>query len=290
MSFVVKKKNGLTVKAYKGDCMTMLCFDLDAAHTAGCVGFSIEVVTPSGFSFFIPNRISFTKKLTSDSDLEDRVVASTPSNMAPIQKFRWLHVPASGFDGKEECGKYKYIVTPRFWANDALDSLDKSLSVEVSIMVEPFVKGDLSIGFTRGFMISQAYARRFGNDSKIEPEKRKLLFDLSEQSGTYPQNLKEVGGKPYSYKDQYEWMGWQARDRVIEVLNEVIKDGKLSMDVFAYDLNEPEICEKFLLLAEVGRIRIILDNSSNHVSKAKRKASKTFLKTSLKRLQLRDRF
>ncbi|WP_336516985.1 phospholipase D-like domain-containing protein [Pollutibacter soli] len=268
MASKTKSKGGLTVKAYSGDAMTMLCFDLQKAKTTDCVGFTIRVETPSGRKFFLLNRLSFDKKLTTDSDLEDREEASTPTDKAPIQKFRWLHVPGSSFDGKEEMGEYTYTITPRYWKNDALLAPDVDLSVIISIQVQPFKKGKFALGFTRGFMISQAYARRFGNDSEIEPKDRELLFDVNEKSGVYPDDLPVVGGKPFTYKAQYEWMGWQAKDRLLEVLDEVIDNNKITVDVFAYDLDEPQICNRFLTLAKKGRIRIILDNSSGHKSTA----------------------
>lgn len=266
MASKTKTKGGVTVKAYAGDAMTMLCFDLTKEKTTDCVGFTIQVKTPAGRKFFLLNRLSFEKKLTTNSDLEDREEASTPTDKAPIQKFRWLHVPGSSFDGKEEMGEYTYTITPRYWKSGALVAIDNNLSVEITMQVQPFKKGKFSLGFTRGFMISQAYARRFGNDSEIEPKNRELLFDVNEKSGTYPADLPSVGGKPFTYEDQYEWMGWQAKDRLLEILDEVINDSKITVDVFAYDLDEPQICERFIALAKKGRIRIILDNSSGHKS------------------------
>ncbi|HSE85266.1 MAG TPA: phospholipase D-like domain-containing protein, partial [Candidatus Binatia bacterium] len=267
MASKIKSKNGLKVRAYKGDAMTMLCFDLDQSRTDNCVGFSIECVTPGKRSFFLYNRLSFDKPLTDNNANAAKLSeASTPSDKAPFQKFRWLHVPTSSFDAKEEFGTYKYRVTPRYMTNDKLAPLDTNRTVEIEMEVEPFRKGKLKIGFTRGFMISQAYSRRFGNDTSIRPKNADLLFDTSDTSGTYPEELKFVGGKKYSYKDQYEWMGWQAHDLLFNTLAEIKNDSDITVDIFAYDLDEPDFATKLLELAAVGRIRMILDNSSSHVS------------------------
>jgi phosphatidylserine/phosphatidylglycerophosphate/cardiolipin synthase-like enzyme len=150
--------------------------------------------------------------------------------------------------------------------NDKLAPLDADRTVEIKIDVGPFTKGKFKIGFTRGFMISQAYSRRFGNDTSIRPENDELLFDTAAMSGTYPKQLKPVGGKQYSYKDQYEWMGWQAHDLLFNTLAEIIADPAMSVDVFAYDLDEPDLAEQLVGLAAAGRIRMILDNSASHVS------------------------
>ena len=266
MASKLKSKNGFKVRAYKGDAMTMLCFDLAEAKAKNCVGFSIQCVTPANKSFFLYNRLAFDKPLTRSADAEKLADASTPSNKAPFQKFRWLHVPTSSFDAKEEFGDYTYRVTPRYMTNDKLAPLDANRTVEIQMTVEPFKKGRFKVGFTRGFMISQAYARRFGNDTSIRPDGEELLFDAAEPSGTYPKELKPVGGKKYSYNDQYEWMGWQAHDLLFATLDEITADPTTTVDIFAYDLDEPDFAKKLLTLAASGRIRMILDNSASHVS------------------------
>jgi phosphatidylserine/phosphatidylglycerophosphate/cardiolipin synthase-like enzyme len=272
MASILKSKKGCSVRVYKGDAMNLLCFDLEEAKTIDCVGFSIRVTTPSNKSFFLFNRLSFEKPLTANADMEDREEASTPSDKAPFQKYNWLHVPSSSFDGKEEFGIYKYEVTPRYMQAGAFVNLDADRTVTVETKLEPFKKGKFQLGFTRSFMISQAYARRFGNDTTIKP-KGDEFFDTSTVSGKYPAELKIVGGKDYTYADQYEWMGWQAHDLVFNLLDEIIGDPSLTVDVFAYDLDEPDMAKKFLHLAGEGRIRIILDNSSSHVSTDKKDSS-----------------
>jgi phosphatidylserine/phosphatidylglycerophosphate/cardiolipin synthase-like enzyme len=267
MASKIESKNGLKVRAYKGDAMTMLCFDLAEARTKNCVGFSIQCVTPANKAFFLYNRLSFDEALTDhNANAATLAEASTPSDKAPFQKFRWLHVPTSSFDAKEEFGIYTYRVTPRYMTNSKLAPLSADLTVEIKMAVEPFTKGKFRIGFTRGFMISQAYSRRFGNDTSIRPSNDELLFDTAEASGTYPKALKPVGGKKYSYKDQYEWMGWQAHDLLFNTLDEIIADPALAVDVFAYDLDEPDFAKKSLTLAAAGRIKMILDSSASHVT------------------------
>jgi phosphatidylserine/phosphatidylglycerophosphate/cardiolipin synthase-like enzyme len=69
----------------------------------------------------------------------------------------------------------------------------------------------------------------------------------------------------YTFEDQYRWMGWQARECIVEMLDEILNDPALSIDVFAFDLNDPVICESLIQLAIDGRARVILDNSPGHV-------------------------
>jgi hypothetical protein len=49
-----------------------------------------------------------------------------------------------------------------------------------------------------------------------------------------------------------------------EILNEVRNDKALSLDMFAYDLNEPDVLSILLELAAQGRVRLILDNAKLH--------------------------
>ena len=40
-------------------------------------------------------------------------------------------------------------------------------------------------------------------------------------------------------------MGWQARSRVLEFLDETVGDPSLTLDAFAFDLDEPVVCDRF---------------------------------------------
>ena len=48
----------------------------------------------------------------------------------------------------------------------------------------------------------------------------------------------------------------------------LLNDSTLTLKVFAYDFNEPDIAKILLTLAEQGRVRVILDNASLHVTPA----------------------
>jgi len=71
-----------------------------------------------------------------------------------------------------------------------------------------------------------------------------------------------------TFADIYQWMGATAREKVFEILNQVQKDPSLSLKVFAYDLDEPDLMKILLALAAEGRVRMILDNAALHVGTA----------------------
>jgi hypothetical protein len=251
-----QSRNGVSARVYQGDAMSLLAFDLDESlMKPEFVGFSIECKTPRGTSYYLSNLLNF----------EGSSDTFTPSDKAPYQKFRWLHVPGNIHQPLNDTayGDYTYVVTPRYWDGDKLAPLDSTLSVEVGTAVKPFEDNTLEIAFARGFMTSQAYTRRFGGNSRLKPDNSDLVFDTDQASGAAPD------GKKYTYEDQYLWMGFTARAKTLALLQEVLNEPSMTIDVFAYDFNEPKIAAMLLELASKGRIRMILDNAGLHTKPGK---------------------
>jgi len=269
------KQNGIdlvSVRAYEGDAMTLLAFDLDKSLLKNFTGFSIKVAF-NQTSFFLFNKLSYSSTILKKNNLEDKDLRS--SEFSPFQKFNWVHVPSTQHNiGHPYYGNYTYEVTPRFLTDSMLEPLDPTKTVSVTINVSPFKKGNVQLGFARGFVASQAYVDHFGSNNAVRPNKKDLIFKLDQQSGPVPYE-KDKSIKPYTFEDQFAWMGWQARQRVYEILNDTLQDANKSLDIFAYDLDEPFICETLLTLAKEGRVRIILDNASLHTGKDK-KGNKAF--------------
>jgi hypothetical protein len=259
MSFQTGSKNGFSVKAYKGDNKTLLAFNFaDAASAKNLAGFTIQCQPPGQPAYYLLNELQFQ-----DPSKHSQVSTQKPNSSvnAPLQKYRWVHVTGSMQQGTTPVvGNYTYTVTPRYFdTNQSMQPLDSSLSASVSIAVGPFTKGSLALGFTRGYMQSEAFAHHFGAQTKIIPAGKQLEFDTSAQAGTN-------NGQPVTYAQIYQWMGSTARQQIFAVLNSVVNDSTLQLDVFAYDLNEPDVVKIFLQLAAQGRIRIILDNAKLHLS------------------------
>ncbi len=257
MASVTKTKGDLTVTAYVGDRKTLLAFDLGKSAASRLAGFTILVAPPGVKPYYILNELQFE---TPSDHAQDATVPPNSSINAPIHKFRWLHVPGSAHQGvKPVYGKYQYTVTPRYFdAKGSMLGLDPSRSASVSVDVGPFQKKSLSVGFTRGFVQSQAFVRHFGPKTVIRPANSDLQFDTSVQAGV------NASGEAFTYETEYEWLGFSAREMVFDLLDEVLANKKLSLDVFAYDLNEPDVIDALLKLAGQGRVRIILDNASLH--------------------------
>ena len=257
MASKLGRKGSLSVRAYQGDAKTLLAFDLGKVAARQLAGFTIRVEPPGGTPYFLLNNLQFK---TPAKHAQDPTEPANSSLNAPFHKYRWLHVPGSAHQGTTPAfGSYRYTVTPRYFDDgQSMLPLDPSLSASVAIDVEPFIKKSLAVGFTRGFTQSQAFVRHFGLKALIRPAGNELLFDTTQESGV---NAK---GEHYTYAQEYEWLGFTARDRIFALLDEVLAKPSLRLDVFAYDLNEPDVMNALLKLARQGRVRVILDNASLH--------------------------
>ena len=266
-----KPKSGITVKAYRGDAKTLLAFNLPKEKTKNLAGFTVKVTPGNKEPFYLQNQLRFEDPT---KHAQDAKLPANSSFNAPIHKFRWLHVPGSLQQGIQPFfGPYKYTVTPRYFdSSGSLLPIDDSLGTTVEVEVIPFTKGKVSVGFTRGFTQSQAFVHHFGLKAKFRPKERELLFDTSQVSG------KDNEGKEYTFAEEYEWLGFTARDRIFEIANEVLKNKNLKLDVFAYDLNEPDLLNIFLKLAKQGRMRMILDDAPLHHDTKKPKPEDEFQK------------
>jgi len=272
MASVIAKKGSLSVRAHVGDAKTLLGFDLADGNAArNLAGFTIECQPEGQTPYYIQNELRFE---TPGQHAQDASESPFASINAPIHKFRWMHVPGSIHQGlKPFFGPYTYVVTPRYFDKDqSLLALDPSLSVAVTVNVAPFVKGSLELGFTRGFVQSQAFVHRFGLKALIRPKNKDLIYQTSLPAGS---NAK---GQQFTYADEYAWSGFTARDKIFTILNQVVADSSLRLDMFAYDLNEPDLLELLLNLARAGRIRLILDNAALHHNAAGTKPEDQFEK------------
>ena len=251
--------SGFSVKAYRGDAKTLLAFNLPPAATKNLAGFTIACTTDGVPTYYLLNQLQFADP---SKHAQIKGEPSYSSANAPFQKFYWVHVPGNFHQTNQvHYGNYTYLVTPRYF-NDkgSLLALNSSLSVSVTLNVSPFSDGAVSLGFTRGFVQSQAFVHHFGNKAPFKPSGNTLLFNTKAVAG------KNDAGQSYTFEQEYSWSGFTARERIFDVLNGVLNDSSQTINVFAYDLNEPDVLQILLSLAKQGRIRIILDNATLHHS------------------------
>ena len=271
MAPVSAKKGKTSLKLYRGDAKTMLAFNFnDKSAAKDFAGFTIQCQPKGQPAYYLFNNLQFKTPADHAQDPKESPHASIN---APIHKFRWVHVPGVVHQSITPFfGNYTYTVTPRYFDKGRLKPLDPTQSVSATILVDKFAKGNLELGFTRGYTQSQAFVNHFGHDALIQPKNAKLLFDTTQFSGTNAQGVK------FTYRDEYEWLGASTREKIFALFDDVLKNKSLVVDVFAYDLNETDLLQAMLKLAKQGRIRIILDNSKDHHDKENSKPEDQFEK------------
>ena len=252
----------MSVAAYRGDAKTLLAFNLSPQQATNLAGFTIEARPPGADPYYLFNTLRFA-----DPAKHAQVGSESPnaSINAPFHKFRWLHVPGSVHQGLNPAyGTYTYAVTPRYFdKKGSLQPLDPGATTSVDIEVGPLDEPAVEVAFTRGYVQSQAFANHFGLNALIKPRGSELLFDTAQQSGT------NAEGTQFTFADEYAWLGFTVRQKIFAILQEVQSNHALRLDMFAYDLNEPDVLKILLDLARQGRVRIILDNAALHHSTAK---------------------
>lgn len=242
-----KTKDGFTLKLWRGERMCLLGFNVEKPEE-DFVGFAIEVKAP-GANKFEPlyNRLAFSYDEAAGETVDGS--RNFPSPEAPFQKFRWIHFP---WDVKK--GEYTYRVTKMHMPSDK-KPLKKGTSITLAISLDPVTYDNfLDVGFTRNFASSQAFLDHLGNPKDINTAGKKII----PSDGDKGLDFKKIKG------DIYDWMGFEAYDLIFAFLDDVakaIKNGrKVTLDVFAYDFNEPDILDKLKGLKK--KLRIIIDNSS----------------------------
>ena len=234
-------KAPFTLKLHRGDGMALLAMNWrEGKPPRNFVGFSIEFREPGSDQFWaVRNRIGFPgqRKKFSDPPIQ--------STIAPFQYFRWVHFP----NNAEMPGKFTYRVTPMFMNESGEVSRGEPQTAAIALMRETH-PGQINIAFTRGFISSQAFVTRFQPDGTITT----LVPGNGKQGLEFTPTHKRA-------EEAYEWMGFEARSAILELLDEAIKK-KAEVRMIAYDLNLPEILTRLERLK--SRLQIIIDDSAEH--------------------------
>lgn len=232
-----------TFKVRRGEGMALLSMDWkDDKPSNEFVGFAIECKPPDENEFFaLENRLSFP---AADGSVDG---TSKSSKLSPIQKFRWVHFPRDA----EVDGEFTYRVTPVFMGDDEELSYGDPQTAAIGLGGETY-PDQLNVAFTRGFVLSQAFVDRF------EPKKGSI-------SNLVPSNaddgLRFKSSHPQA-EEAWDWMGFEARRAVIDVLDQALADEKAQVRVVAYDLNVPDVVTRLEKLGD--RLKVIIDDSADH--------------------------
>lgn len=234
-------KAPFTLKLHRGDGMTLLAMNWKKNRPpADFAGFGIEYREPGGDRFFaLKNRLNFPGVKLAAGEM--------PTTLrAPIQMFRWVHFPRNA----DLAGAFTYRVTPVFMNNRDELSFGEAQTAEIELRRETF-PGQLNVAFTRGFVSSQAFVDRFESEGPIS-----MLLPAKAAEG-----LDFIPTHPKS-GEALDWMGFEARQSILELLDAAIAEPRAQVRVIAYDLNVPEVVTRLEKLG--SRLRILIDDDGDH--------------------------
>jgi phosphatidylserine/phosphatidylglycerophosphate/cardiolipin synthase-like enzyme len=225
---------------HRGDGMALLAMNWRRGRPPkDFVGFGIQYVPPGAQRpKNVLNRLSFDGA----PDFGER----RPSLEAPFQKFRWVHFP---FEAGRP-GTFRYIVTPVFMDDDDVLHHGETQEVELELARET-VPGALNVTFTRGFVASQAFVDLFARDRDTST----LLPTRADEGIDFVPTHRDAD-------DALSWMGFEARDAILELLDQAVADPDVLVRVVAYELSQAEVVERLQALGT--RLRIIIDDSGTH--------------------------
>ena len=228
-----------TLKLHRGDGMALVAMNWkNGKPPANFVGFAIEYKEPSGDRFFaLKNRLSFT---TASGGTDPNRLSTLRS---PIQKFRWVHFPRNA----NLPGEFTYRVSPVFMNNQEELSYGDAQEAKIELRRETY-PGELNVAYTRGFVSSQAFVDRYKSVSKLLPPKAKEGLDFVPK---HPQATEALA-----------WMGFEAREAILDVLDKAIADPQAQVRLVAYDLNLPDVVTRLKKLG--SRLKAIIDDSADH--------------------------
>lgn len=248
--FQIVAKNAdapFTLKLHRGDGMTLLAMNWKVSKPPrDFVGFALEYKEPEGDRFWsIKNRINFPNP---DGSVNKE---GTSSRLSPIQKFRWVHFPLNA----DKKGEFTYRVTPVFMSASGELSYGEAQEAGIVLARETF-PGKLNIGYTRGFVSSQAFVDHYVTST----DGLDTLIPAAADEG-----LDFVPTHPKA-DEALQWMGFEARSEILALLDAAIADTSAIVRVVAYDLNDPAIVSRLAKLKK--RLWIIIDNSKDHKPEA----------------------
>ncbi|HMI41673.1 MAG TPA: phospholipase D-like domain-containing protein [Sphingomicrobium sp.] len=245
-----------SLKVHRGEGMVLLAMDWKTGKPPkDFVGFSIEYRYPQKSVFWpVRNRIHFPGK-AKPTPL-GKPPEQYPSTEAPFQIFRWVHFPKVA----DTPGVFTYRVTPRFMNSEGILAAGVPQQVDLEIYSETD-PGKINIAFTRGYVSSQSFVDRFGGEEGFG----KLIPPTADAGNDFVPTHDKAD-------EAYQWMGFEARERILDLLDKAIAK-QADVMVVAYELNLPELIGRF---AKIGsRLRIIIDDS---VSTSKKKDGTVVIK------------
>jgi phosphatidylserine/phosphatidylglycerophosphate/cardiolipin synthase-like enzyme len=245
----IAEANGVVVKAYAGTTGVLLAMNLKNKPRKDFLGWAIEKKYGMGKEEWLSGMIPFPHVKDHEPG------ALIPSNVAPLQKFRWSDY------GVHPETRYKYVVHPVFGD-------PKSPTIEdgpaITIQTEAVEQGDQCVLFNRAAAASQAFARKFQTvTQKLDAAKKKTNVDIP------PEAL--------------VWLSRGLKEAIVQFIESAKGEGS-ALDVAIYQYEQPEIVDAVNAALKRGvDVRVVYHSKKGDKQTGKNEESLKALPKSRKR-------
>jgi phosphatidylserine/phosphatidylglycerophosphate/cardiolipin synthase-like enzyme len=201
-TYITNQKKDFAVQAYAGTTGILLAMNISNVRRKGLLGFAVE--RSSGGT----GKFEFQWSSLHFPGLEhtNKKYNATPSDKAPIQKFRW------GIYNVEPGRGYDFRIYPVYGKFDA-PKLDDPL--EPSLATHSATVGDHTVVFNRAVAASQAFEREFPEVGKLLKKTKKLPIEK------WP-------------ADAAAWLTRGVLEQIVGII-EKAKDNKSALDIAIYE-------------------------------------------------------
>jgi hypothetical protein len=240
---------GMRVLAHRGANCVLIGMSVADDSAEDLAGFAIFRQREGEAETTLLNRLNFYDPITSATTPEQR--KWTPSDRAPFQMFRWVDIPPDGFDKKTT-----YRVRAMYFTGVGENMRQGG---EASVVVEPSadIHTKFRVAFTRGHICH-----------KLRMNSSQAYAEIFRTAGIRPSGPKTAKYDTAPFKAKYEWLGAGARKALFDFLEHCRGEKTVSIDVFAYDLDEPDVIAAMCEFGREKRLRAILDNAPLHTGTA----------------------
>lgn len=208
-------ENGIHVKAYAGTTGILLAMDIEAEKRAGLLGFAVER-RKEGESDkrWLMGQLHFPK-------VEHKPGVPVPTNVAPIQKFRWSDFAVSPGTA------YEYTLHPVYGAPGRTE-LEPGPTV--ILQTAGTRQGEHAILFNRAAAASQAFSRTFPEVERIlDEELQRARNEKREAHATLPPEV-------------LQWLSRGLLEQIVGFL-ERGRDESWALDIAIYEYELPTIVQ-----------------------------------------------
>lgn len=203
------KQNGVSVKAYAGTTGVILAMNVTPQKRAGLLGFALERRTGSYPKEWLTGMLNFPGVPHRPGDL-------VPTNVAPVQKFRW-----SDYRVYPDA-EYEYTIHPVYGAWNKPVVKD---GLVVTVKTSGIRAGEHRVSFNRAAAASQAFSRKFPN---VENQLNAAI--------------KAKQPPPPLPPDALAWLTRDVLGQIVDFIGRAV-DATWALDIAIYEYELPKIVQ-----------------------------------------------